>query len=126
MTVPIGQPLRAGASVIDIMGAMFGVIAAQAALRERDLKAVDTCLPVEKVCSIDEMACKLMSTERQVPAARERATPAFCSLALEESGSGSRAPNRSASAWCAAFINREFRQKLLCLRYQVVASYHKI
>jgi CoA-transferase family III len=84
MTGPIGQPLRAGASVIDIMGAMFGVIAAQAALRERDLKAVDTCLPVEKVCSIDEMACKLMSTERQVPAARERATPAFCSLALEE------------------------------------------
>ena len=36
MTGPIGQPLRAGASVIDIMGAMFGVIAAQAALRERD------------------------------------------------------------------------------------------
>ena len=36
MTGPIGQPLRAGASVIDIMGAMFGIIAAQAALRERD------------------------------------------------------------------------------------------
>ena len=36
MTGPIGQPLRAGASVIDIMGAMFGVIAAQAALRERE------------------------------------------------------------------------------------------
>src|SRR5438105_7460546 len=35
-TGPIGQPLRAGASVIDIMGAMFGIIAAQAALRERD------------------------------------------------------------------------------------------
>jgi crotonobetainyl-CoA:carnitine CoA-transferase CaiB-like acyl-CoA transferase len=37
MTGPPGQPLRAGASVIDIMGAMFGVIAVQAALRERDL-----------------------------------------------------------------------------------------
>ena len=37
---------------------------------ERILKAVDTCLPVEKVCSIDEMACRLMGTERQVPAAR--------------------------------------------------------
>ena len=37
MTGPIGQPLRAGASVIDIMGAVFGVIAVQAALRERDL-----------------------------------------------------------------------------------------
>jgi len=36
MTGPPGQPLRAGASVIDIMGAMFGVIAAQAALRERE------------------------------------------------------------------------------------------
>jgi DNA polymerase IV len=28
-------------------------------------------MPVEKVCSIDEMACRLMGTERQVPAARE-------------------------------------------------------
>jgi DNA polymerase-4 len=37
---------------------------------ERILKAVDTCLPVEKVCSIDEMACKLMGAERQVPVAR--------------------------------------------------------
>ncbi len=36
MTGPPGRPLRAGASVIDIMGAMFGVIAVQAALRERD------------------------------------------------------------------------------------------
>jgi DNA polymerase-4 len=40
---------------------------------ERILKAVDTCLPVEKVCSIDEMACKLMGTERQIPIARELA-----------------------------------------------------
>src|SRR5215831_17709545 len=40
---------------------------------ERILKAVDTCLPVEKVCSIDEMACKLMGTERQVPVARKLA-----------------------------------------------------
>jgi DNA polymerase-4 len=40
---------------------------------ERILKAVDTCLPVEKVCSIDEMACKLMGTERQIPVAWELA-----------------------------------------------------
>ena len=40
---------------------------------ERILKAVDTCLPVEKVCSIDEMACRLMGTERQIPVARELA-----------------------------------------------------
>jgi crotonobetainyl-CoA:carnitine CoA-transferase CaiB-like acyl-CoA transferase len=36
MTGPPGRPLRAGASVIDILGAIFGVIAVQAALRERD------------------------------------------------------------------------------------------
>jgi DNA polymerase IV len=40
---------------------------------ERILKAVDTCLPVEKVMSIDEMACRLMGTERQVTVARELA-----------------------------------------------------
>ena len=36
MTGPPGRPLRAGASVIDILGAVFGVVAVQAALRERD------------------------------------------------------------------------------------------
>jgi len=36
MTGPPGRPLRAGASVNDIMGGMFGVIAILAALRERD------------------------------------------------------------------------------------------
>ncbi|MFK7792746.1 MAG: CaiB/BaiF CoA transferase family protein [Devosiaceae bacterium] len=36
MTGPPGQPLRAGSSVVDIMGGMFGVIAVQAALRERE------------------------------------------------------------------------------------------
>ena len=40
---------------------------------EQILRAVDTCMPVEKVCSIDEMACRLMGTERQVPIARELA-----------------------------------------------------
>ena len=35
MTGPPGRPLRAGASIIDILGAAFGVIAAQAALHER-------------------------------------------------------------------------------------------
>jgi DNA polymerase IV len=40
---------------------------------ERILKAVDTCLPIEKVMSIDEMACRLMGTERQVDVARELA-----------------------------------------------------
>ena len=36
MTGPPGRPLRAGASVNDIMGGMFGVIGILAALRERD------------------------------------------------------------------------------------------
>ena len=36
MTGPRGQPLRAGASVVDIMGGMFGVVGIMAALRERE------------------------------------------------------------------------------------------
>jgi crotonobetainyl-CoA:carnitine CoA-transferase CaiB-like acyl-CoA transferase len=36
MTGPPGRPLRAGSSVNDIMGGMFGAIGALAALRERD------------------------------------------------------------------------------------------
>jgi crotonobetainyl-CoA:carnitine CoA-transferase CaiB-like acyl-CoA transferase len=36
MTGPVGQPLRAGASVNDMMGGMFGAIAIIAALRARD------------------------------------------------------------------------------------------
>lgn len=36
MTGPVGQPIRAGASIVDILGAVFGVTAALAALRERD------------------------------------------------------------------------------------------
>ncbi len=36
MTGPPGQPLRAGSSVIDLMGGMFAVIGVQAALRERE------------------------------------------------------------------------------------------
>ena len=35
MTGPPGRPLRAGASIIDILGASFGINAAQAALHER-------------------------------------------------------------------------------------------
>lgn len=36
MTGPKGQPLRAGTSIVDISGAMFGVIAVLAALHERN------------------------------------------------------------------------------------------
>jgi len=37
MTGPRGMPLRAGASVVDIMGGMFGALGIMAALREREL-----------------------------------------------------------------------------------------
>jgi crotonobetainyl-CoA:carnitine CoA-transferase CaiB-like acyl-CoA transferase len=37
MTGPPGRPLRAGAPVIDILGGVFGVVAALSALRERDV-----------------------------------------------------------------------------------------
>jgi len=37
MTGPPGRPLRAGSSVIDVTGGMFGVIGILAALRERDV-----------------------------------------------------------------------------------------
>jgi len=58
MTGPVGQPLRAGASVVDIMGAVFGVIAVQAALRERDLTGKG-----QRVSSaLFESAAFLMST----------------------------------------------------------------
>jgi len=58
MTGPPGEPLRAGASVIDIMGAVFGVVAAQAALRERDISGRG-----QRVSSaLFESAAFLMST----------------------------------------------------------------
>lgn len=37
MTGPPGQPLRAGSSVVDILGGTFGALAIVAALRERDI-----------------------------------------------------------------------------------------
>jgi DNA polymerase IV len=71
--------IKTGTHMRDARQLCPAVIAVQANHRlyseyhEQILKAVDTCLPVEKVCSIDEMACKLMGTERQVPVARELA-----------------------------------------------------
>ena len=58
MTGPPGQPLRAGASIIDILGAVFGVVAVQAALRERE-----TTGKGQRVSSaLFESAAFLMST----------------------------------------------------------------
>jgi crotonobetainyl-CoA:carnitine CoA-transferase CaiB-like acyl-CoA transferase len=58
MTGPPGQPLRAGASIVDILGAVFGVVAAQAALRERD----STGRGQRVSSSLFEAAAFLMST----------------------------------------------------------------
>jgi crotonobetainyl-CoA:carnitine CoA-transferase CaiB-like acyl-CoA transferase len=58
MTGLPGRPLRAGASVIDIMGAVFGVIAIQAALRQRDA----TGLGQRVGSALFESAAFLMST----------------------------------------------------------------
>jgi crotonobetainyl-CoA:carnitine CoA-transferase CaiB-like acyl-CoA transferase len=44
MTGPPGQPLRAGTSVVDIMGGAFAVIAILAALRERDRTGAGQCV----------------------------------------------------------------------------------
>src|SRR6202000_3174766 len=71
MTGPIGQPLRAGASVIDIMGAVFGVIAVQAALRERDA----TGLGQRVGSALFESAAFLMATHMSGIAATGRDMP---------------------------------------------------
>jgi nucleotidyltransferase/DNA polymerase involved in DNA repair len=76
------------------------VIAVQARHRiytdyhERILKAVYTCLRVEKVCSIDEMACRLIGTERQVPVAGELALKLNAPCAIK---SANASPARSES-----------------------------
>jgi crotonobetainyl-CoA:carnitine CoA-transferase CaiB-like acyl-CoA transferase len=58
MTGPPGRPLRAGASIIDILGAVFGVVAVQAALREREITGKG-----QRVSSaLFESAAFLMST----------------------------------------------------------------
>ena len=110
MTGPPGQPLRAGASIIDILGAVFGVVAAQAALRERE-----TTGKGQRVSSaLFESAAFLMSTHmagmaatglaaRPMPARRgawaiyevfQTAPTASCSSASPATSNG-RASSRS-------------------------------
>src|SRR6202012_1475066 len=71
MTGPPGQPLRAGASVIDILGAIFGVVAVQAALRERD----STGLAKRVGSSLFESGAFLMATPMSGIAATGREMP---------------------------------------------------
>src|SRR5262245_14163796 len=58
MTGPPGQPLRAGASIIDMLGAVFGVTAVLAALREREATGKGQRLS----SALFESAAFLMST----------------------------------------------------------------
>jgi DNA polymerase IV len=53
-----------------ICPAVIPVQARHPEYHERMLAAVDTCVPIEKVMSIDEVACRLMGDQRQVPVAR--------------------------------------------------------
>ena len=79
MTGPPGQPLRAGTSVVDIMGGAFAVIAILAALRERDAtgkgQLVKSALFESTVFMMGQhMAGEAMTGEEMppMPARRER------------------------------------------------------
>ncbi len=73
MTGPPGRPLRAGASVIDIMGGMFGVIGVMAALRERERTGKG-----QRVGSaLFESSAFLMSTHMAAIAATGQDVPPF-------------------------------------------------
>ena len=71
MTGPPGQPLRAGASVVDIMGGVMGALAMLAALRQRDRDGVG-----RKVNSaLFESAAFLVGQHMAVEAATGKAPP---------------------------------------------------
>jgi len=72
MTGPPGRPLRAGASVIDIMGGVFGVVGVLAALREREQTGkgglVRSALFESTVFLVGQhMAAEVMTGERPPP-----------------------------------------------------------
>ncbi|MFM8574379.1 MAG: CaiB/BaiF CoA transferase family protein [Limnohabitans sp.] len=64
MTGPVGRPLRAGTSVNDIMGGMFGAIGVLAALRERD-RTGGTCKGQEIQSALFENCVLLASQHMQ-------------------------------------------------------------
>ena len=64
MTGPVGRPLRAGTSVNDIMGGMFGAIGVLAALRERD-RVGGTGKGQEIQSALFENCCLLASQHMQ-------------------------------------------------------------
>lgn len=76
MTGPTGQPLRAGTSVVDIAGGMFGVIGILAALRDRDETGkgtvVETALYESLVFLMGQHLCYAAQSDTSIPPMPER------------------------------------------------------
>jgi len=76
MTGPTGKPLRAGTSVVDIAGGMFGVIGVLAALRERDRtgqgQKVETALYESLVYLMGQHLCYAAQSDVPIPPMPER------------------------------------------------------
>ena len=77
MTGPVGKPMRAGASIIDMMGGMFAVIAVQAALRDRERTGKGQLVKsaLFETCAFavaQHMAAEAISGERPLPMAARR------------------------------------------------------
>lgn len=71
MTGPPGRPLRAGASVVDIMGGTFGVVGILAALRERDRTGKGQLVK----SALFESVAHLMGTHMSGEAIQQREVP---------------------------------------------------
>jgi len=71
MTGPVGQPLRAGTSVVDIVGGMFGMLGVLLALRERDHtglgKHVKSTLYESAVFLMGQHLCYASQVEDNIP-----------------------------------------------------------
>ncbi|KAA0968210.1 CoA transferase [Aureimonas fodinaquatilis] len=76
MTGPTGRPLRAGTSVIDIAGGMFGVIGILLALREREStgngQKVETALFETAVFLMGQHLCYAAQSDKPIPPMPER------------------------------------------------------
>ncbi|MHB8771849.1 MAG: CaiB/BaiF CoA transferase family protein [Syntrophales bacterium] len=71
MTGPLGQPLRAGASVVDILGGTYGVIAILAALHERERTGKGQAV----IATLFESAAFLMGQHMAVSALTGKPSP---------------------------------------------------
>lgn len=76
MTGPLGRPLRAGTSVVDIVGGLFAVIGIQAALRMRDQtgrgQRVGSALYESAVFLMGQHLCYAAQTDGPIPPMPER------------------------------------------------------